>query len=69
MKKSTEHKLLLEALDVLEYYSLPETYFAIGFLPAPLCGDFINDFSETKLGIKPGKRAREFFIKTDKKLK
>ena len=66
MKKSAEHKLFLEALDVLEYYALPETYFAIGIFPDRPCGDFINDFSETKLGMKPGKKAREFFIKVNK---
>ena len=63
---SAEHQLLLEALDVLEYYALPETYFAIGFLPDRPCGAFINDFSKTKLGMKPGKKAREFFIKANK---
>jgi hypothetical protein len=43
----------------LEYYADPATYFGIGFFPDPPCGDFINDGSETDLGMKPGAKARE----------
>ncbi len=42
----------------LEFYADPETYFAIGFFPDPPNGEFMDDFSETELGYKPGKRAR-----------
>lgn len=43
----------------LGFYADPETYFAIGFFPDPPCGEFMDDFEETKdLGAKPGKRAR-----------
>jgi hypothetical protein len=47
---------LLRALD---FYSNPETYLGIGFFPDPPAGDFVGDFSETHLGMKPGKRARQ----------
>lgn len=43
----------------LEFYATPETYLAIGFLPDPPCGEFIDDFSETDLGERPGKLARK----------
>lgn len=49
------YKLLREAL---EFYADPETYFAIGIFPDPPCGEFINDFSDTELGVKPGAKAR-----------
>lgn len=51
----------------LEFYADPNTYIAIGFLPDPPCGDFMDDFEELEgeLGhpdggtwTKPGKRAR-----------
>jgi hypothetical protein len=45
--------------NALAFYALPETYFAVAFFPDPPCGDFIEDFSETDLGAKPGKLARE----------
>ena len=57
-------KLIIEMIEVLKFYASPETYFAIGFLPDPPCGEFINDFSETHiLGYKPGKSAREVLDK------
>jgi hypothetical protein len=60
---STAHAIIAEdherILSVLQFYGDPETYFAIGFFPDRPCGDFIEDFSETELGFKPGKRARE----------
>jgi hypothetical protein len=42
----------------LGFYADPGTYAAIGFLPDPPCGDFLDDFEDTELGRKPGKRAR-----------
>ncbi len=51
-----ENKKLQKAL---EFYANPETYFAIMFLPDKPCGDFVTDFSNTELGVKPGKRARK----------
>jgi hypothetical protein len=52
----TKTKLLIEAL---KFYADPENYFAIAFFPDPPCGEFINDFSETENGLRPGKKARE----------
>jgi hypothetical protein len=52
------HKEVAELRAALEFYANPETYFAIGFFPDRPCGEFIDDFSETELGMKPGKRAR-----------
>ena len=45
--------------EALEFYAGPGTYFGIGFFPDPPCGEFVDDFSETELGQKPGKRARD----------
>lgn len=46
--------------DVLQFYGDWESYFAIGFLPDPPCGEFVTDFSEVgQYGQRPGKRARE----------
>ena len=58
--KSNLNKELRRAYKVIKYYANPETYFAIGFFPDPPCGDFMKDFSETDLGLKPGKKARKF---------
>ena len=58
--------ILWEMMQVLDFYSDPETYFAIGFFPDPPCGPFIDDFSETDMGTKPGKRAREIMRKLQK---
>jgi hypothetical protein len=44
--------------EALQFYANPETYFAIGFLCDPPNGDFMEDFSDTQLGEKPGKKAR-----------
>lgn len=44
--------------EALAFYANPETYFGIGFLMDPPCGEFGDDFSDTDLGTKPGKRAR-----------
>ena len=53
------HKVTVFA-GALRFYADPETYFAIGFLPDPPCGEFWDDFEEIDkvLGWKPGKRAR-----------
>ena len=55
IKKKEVHKLLM----ALNYYADPDTYFAIGVFPDPPCGDFINDYSDTEIGEKPGKLARQ----------
>jgi hypothetical protein len=52
-------------IDVLEFYANPDTYFAIGFMADRPAGDFTEDFSETELGLKPGKRAREILARLD----
>lgn len=44
--------------DALDFYADPETYFAVAFLGDPPCGPFLEDFSETELGRKPGNVAR-----------
>jgi hypothetical protein len=44
--------------EALEFYADPDTYFAVGIFPDPPCGNFMDDFSDTELGRKPGKRAR-----------
>lgn len=44
--------------NALSFYADPETYFAIGFFPDPPCGPFIDDFSDTSHGSRPGKLAR-----------
>ncbi|NIT77287.1 MAG: hypothetical protein GWN58_22810 [Anaerolineae bacterium] len=51
-------KAALNLQQALSFYADPETYFAIGFFPDPPNGEFMDDFSETELGVKPGKRAR-----------
>ena len=50
---------LNEILEALDFYADPDTYFAIGFIPDRPAGDFMDDFSETELGYKPGKLARK----------
>lgn len=68
-KMGEDKEQINKMLKVLEYYANPEIYFAIGFLPDKPCGDFINDFSNTSLGCKPGKKARELLkrLKPSKK--
>jgi hypothetical protein len=46
--------------EALRFYADPETYLAIGFLPDPPCGEFMDDFDDQgpQLGMKPGRRAR-----------
>lgn len=58
-------KLMGELSAALLFYALPETYFAIAVIPDPPCGAFIEDFSETSMGPKPGKLAREVLGITD----
>lgn len=57
-KFADEKKRADRLAESLEFYADPETYFAVGFLADPPCGELVEDFSETELGIKPGKRAR-----------
>ena len=45
-------------VNALLFYADPDTYFAIGFLPDPPCGDFMDDFEEIDGIVRPGKRAR-----------
>lgn len=47
-----------ELEEALAFYAAPMTYFAIGFFPDRPCGEFMDDFSETALGMKPGRTAR-----------
>lgn len=62
-------KTMLKIIETLGYYANPETYFAISFLNDPPCGDFIHDFSNTKLGKKPGKKARNCLFILQKEFK
>ena len=45
--------------DVLAFYGDPESYLAIGFFPDPPCGEFVNDWSNTDYGQRPGMMARK----------
>ena len=47
---------LMEAVD---FYAKTETYNTISFQSDPPCGGLMDDFSETTLGMQPGKRARQ----------
>ena len=49
----------VELAKALAFYSDPETYSAWLFLADPPSGPFGSDFSDTPLGRKPGRRARE----------
>lgn len=58
---TTEEKLRL-AIEALEFYADPISYFNIDFIPQSQYdrGDFYNlDFSKTEYGRKPGKLARK----------
>ena len=59
-------KLLIKMIDVVGFYADPGSYFAIGFFPDPPNGEFMNDFSDTDLGWKPGKRARDILDEESK---
>jgi hypothetical protein len=53
-----------ELVYVAEFYADPMTYFAIGFLPDPPSGDFMEDFGDVVRNdgvgvVVPGKRARK----------
>lgn len=52
-------KEIAKIIKVVAYYADPNNYVAIGFFPDPPCGDFINDFSKTPIGYRPGKKARQ----------
>jgi hypothetical protein len=60
MKVSAQCEEMAEAL---LFYGDPGTYFAIGFIGDAPHGDFLEDFDETELGQKPGKKAREVLNK------
>lgn len=62
-KNEKLQKLIDVAMDVIDFYAEPGTYFAISFLQDNANPDgLMNDFSDTpELGEKPGKRARDFF--------
>ena len=51
--------------EAIAFYADPATYFAIGFFPDDPAGDFIHDFSETDLGVKPGLKARDALARTE----
>lgn len=59
-------KLLEQAVEMAEFYGDPETYFAVGVLGDSPCGEFVEDFDETELGTKPGKRARAFLAEANR---
>jgi hypothetical protein len=61
-----KEEILEEILKVVYFYSDPETYTAIGFFPDFPCGEFLEDFSKTELGQKPGKKARDLLEKLSK---
>jgi hypothetical protein len=49
--------------EALEFYADPATYFAVGFMADPPCGEFVDDFSDDHgdddlPGPRAGKRAR-----------
>jgi hypothetical protein len=56
-------------LETLIFYADPETYFAVGIFPDPPCGEFMNDFSDTDMGFKPGRQARAALDALKKQLK
>ena len=60
----TDRELMFKLADVVRFYADPETYFAIGFLPDRPTGPFMEDFSKTYLGVKPGRFARRNFGRT-----
>ena len=70
-ERNRQRIALLEALvrrqhEALAFYADPEIYFAIGFFPDPPAGEFMDDFGETELGVKPGKRARAVLAEGEK---
>lgn len=50
---------LCKVTQALAFYGDPSTYFAVGFVSDPPRGKIMEDFSNTKLGVKPGKLARD----------
>lgn len=60
--KELEEKLQ-EAVDIINFYADPMTYFAVAFLDDKPSGEIMQDFSETELGFKPGEKAREWILK------
>ncbi len=52
-------KAVAIAVNALEFYANPETYFALMIMSDPPSGEFTRDFGDTHLGRKPGKKARK----------
>jgi hypothetical protein len=65
-KMRIKKETLLNMIDTIKFYALPETYFAISIVPDRPSGEFMSDFSKTKWGVKPGKRARRCLLKLSK---
>jgi len=57
--EARENEVQIGLIEALNFYADPETYFAISLKPDRPCGPFMEDVSVTKLGPKPGKKARE----------
>lgn len=68
-KEKQLERALGHALVALSFYGDPGTYFAIGFSPDRPCGGFMDDFTDTGLAKKPGKRARTAIDKIQKLLR
>lgn len=68
LKLRQAEKALILAVEALQFYADPATYFAVGFLADPPAGDFVQDFDETDLGEKPGKAARIALTEIEKVL-
>lgn len=59
LKEANEN--IQKAVDTIQFYAEPGTYFAISFMDDKPSGEFMDDFSDTpELGMKPGKMARQF---------
>lgn len=58
---------IAELTEVVEFYADPLTYFAVLTFPDPPSGPIMDDFSDTELGQKPGKKARKLLEKLYKK--
>jgi hypothetical protein len=52
-------KRIEELEAALAFYAAPTTWYAVSLFSDPPAGDIMEDLSETALGMKPGKLARE----------
>jgi hypothetical protein len=52
-------KRIEELEAALAFYAAPTTWYAVSLFSDPPTGDIMEDLSETALGMKPGKLARE----------